>query len=336
MGVTIKEIAKKSGFGYGTVVRALSDNPVLIKPETRAKILAVANKYGYVKDIHAQALVSGKTRDLGLLIPAMFESPYYRDFYIKTIIGIMDALKDSEYKLRILFLQAETGAASIRQEALYLKLGGLIVYPYCRNFLIPEEELSNLDLPVVILGKEVSGDSVWSIVMDEFDAGRRGTEYLIGLGHKKIAVLRGFRDDIELRYEGYKKALADNGIDVSPDFIMKGTGKTDSGYELVKDLLGKGHRPTAIFALGDEMAYGAIQAMKEFDLKCPDDISVLGFDDIDFNEFLDPPLTSMARPVSLMGSMAVDILLKNTKYKDKKVLTVVPEPAIRSSCRKII
>lgn len=332
MSITLKSIAEKTGFGYGTVARALSAHPTLVKEETRKKILEVAEKYGYIKNVSAQTLVTGKTKDLGLVIPAIFGSPYYNDFYIKVISGIMNALTSHEYNLRILFLRDKTEIKTVQQEIKALNLRGLILSPYCQDFFIKKEDIKKLKIPVVVLGKHIKGNNITSIVLDDLKGGYEGTKYLIESGHRRIAVIRGFRQDIERRYAGYIKALEESGIKTSKKLILKGDGMAETGYSETISLIESKTKVTAIFCLDDEMAYGAIQAIKDSGLKCPEDISVLGFDGINTSAFTEPKLTTMERPVSLMGERAINILLGREKNKDLKVKAELIE---RESCKRM-
>ncbi|MBN1793916.1 MAG: LacI family DNA-binding transcriptional regulator [Candidatus Omnitrophica bacterium] len=339
MGITIKQIAKKSGFGVGTVSRALSDDDVSVKAETRQKILAIAQKYGYVKNASAQALASKKSRDIGLVIPAYFKSPFYSDFYIKTIAGGIEQLSGFEkvkgYKLRILFLRDKNSFSELLQESQALKLGGLILTPYCRDFFIQESDIKKLEIPVVVLSQEIDGPNIRSVVLDDFKGGYDGTKFLIALGHRRIGVIRGFYEDIEERFGGYKQALNDYGISLREEYIMKGNALQDSGYDRTIKLLRLKDKPTAIFALDDEMAYGALEAIRTLGLRCPDDISVMGFDGIEISRFTTPALTTVVRPVEKMGKVAVRLLVDSDMWKKEKVIKVEGEVVARKSCMAI-
>lgn len=316
MGITLKEIAKKSGFGYGTVSRALSDDPYLVKKDTREKICKIAREYGYVKNVFAKALVSGITNDVGLVIPAIFASIFYRDFYTKVMSGVLDALNESEHKLRVIFLKEKVKIENILEEIKEMRLKGIILSPYCDQFIIPEEDILRMDINVVVLGFKVEGQRLTSIMLNDFKGGYDGTIYLQNLGHKKIAVIRGFRDDIEKRYKGFRKAMSDARLKVYSDFIMKGDALEGSGYELTLELLEKKTKPTAIFCLDDEMAFGAIRAIKKKGLRCPEDISILGFDGIAVGGYMDPPLTTMDRPVYKMARKAVEVIVGSESFSE--------------------
>lgn len=335
VNITIKEIAKKSGYGIGTVSRALSDNPSLVKNETRLKILKIAQEYGYVKNSNAQALVSGKTTDIGFVIPAVFGSPFYNDFSIKLISSILNAVSIYGYKLRVLFLKEKAGFNEIMKEVRSLNLKGLIICPYSQTFYIDEADIKKMGIPIVVLSKRVKGDNISSVILDDYRGGYDGTNFLLGLGHKKIAIIRGFRNDIEERYKGYLAAHKDAGIAVNKDLVLQGTGMELSGYEKTLELLNKGITPSAIFCLDDEMAIGAMRAIKEKKLKCPNDISILGFDGMEICNFTDPPLSTVNRPAVLMGQKAVDILLGSSPPKSSLCVKVKAQIVPRASCMAV-
>ena len=333
MTITLKEISQLSGYGYGTVARALSSHPYSIKKETLERIQKIAKQYGYKKNLAAQALVSGQTNDIGLVIPAMFASPYYRDFYMKVISGIMDVLEDVDSSLRIVFLKHQSSSEKIIEEIIGLRLQGVILSPYCRDFILTEEEIKKMDMPVVVLGKAISGNKITSIILDDFQGGYDGTKYLIDLGHRDIAIIRGFRDDIEKRYDGYLSAMSANGFTVPERFIMQGDAMSESAYKLVMELLHRPEdRPTAIFALDDEMAYGALKAAKDSGVSVPGELSILGFDGIEVGEFVIPPISTMKRPVIEMAKTAVkriqcysEMLREEKRNKGKNMIEENPE-----------
>ena len=335
MGITIKEIARITGYGVGTVSRALSSDPKLIKDDTRKKIIAVAQKLGYVKDLTARSLVTGISSDIGLVIPAMFGSPYYNDFYLKVISGIMNAIDSTDYRLRVIFFRDKANFSMIAQECRSLKLGGLMLAPYIQEFMVEDKDLKKLDLNIVTLGKEVKGNNIRSVILDDFQGGYDGTAYLLDQGHEKIAVIRGQQQDIEDRYSGYCKALLDRGKEVNEHMMLVGDALEGSGYSLTMEFLRRKNKPTAIFCLDDEMAFGSIKAIKDKGLNCPGDISVLGYDGLDISCYIDPPLTTVARPVSQMAKAGVELILDKAKWNTCNSIKIKPVLKERSSVKTL-
>jgi len=333
MKITLMKIAEKTGLGYGTVSRALSDNPRLVKEKTRKKILRVANKYGYIKNVNAQALVKGCTADIGLVIPAIFGSSFYNDFYIKLISSVIETANHCGYKIRLLFLLRESGIKGVLNEAKSFRLAGLIYSSiYYGDFYVAQKDIQDINMPVVVINEHIKGRNVHSVILDDFKGGYDGTEYLIKLGHRKIGVIRGCRADIEQRFEGYKKAMADYGLAAKEKYVLKGDGTETTGYSETMRLLEGGNLPSAIYCLDDEMAAGALRAMREKGLNCPSDISILGFDGMDIGNFMNPRLTTMVRPVSEMGRIAVDKI--TGKDKSKKCTIIGVNILERESCCK--
>jgi len=333
MKITIYDVAKKSGYGVGTVSRALRKDSSFIKEKTRREILRVANKLGYVINSSARSLASGKSHDIGLLIPAVFDSIYYNEFYMKIISGIVHKLQNTEYKLRVLFLPSKIGFEQLISEVHSLKLGGFILSPFCHNFLISKKDILKFKMPVIVIGKHIRSANIRSVILDDYKAGYDGTTYLIEKGHTDIGIIRGFREDIEDRYKGYLKALRDNDIEMSKEFIIKGDAESYSGYTGMKELMKSKKKPTAIFCLDDEMAFGALEALNELGIRCPEKVSVLGFDGLDAGEFTYPSLTTLRRPVEKMGSLAVDALFKIDK--SPRSIVVEAEMLERKSCKKM-
>jgi LacI family transcriptional regulator len=332
--VTLKEIAKISGFGYGTVARALAQVPYTVKQGTKEKIQKIAHELGYRKDLIAKTLVSGVSQDIGLIIPAFFDSPYYRDLYMKMISSVMGSLKGSESRLRIIFLRDRSEICDVLNEIRDHRLKGVILSPYCYDFVLSEKEIRAISVSVVVIGKRITGENITSIFLDDRAGGYDGTNYLLGLGHRKIAVIRGFREDIEKRYAGYLDAMREKGVKVDTGLVLKGDGLSPSAYKLVRSMLKKKKNPTAIYAFDDEMAYGAIKAVKDNGLSIPGDISVLGFDGLEIGIFMDPPLTTMERPVHEMARVGVEIINGENEHKGKEVVMKVSVRE-RGSCKEI-
>jgi len=336
MSITIREIAKISGFSRGTVSRALANPPLLIKEETRNKILAVARKKGYVKDINAQALGEGKSRDVGLIVPAMFISSFYRDFYSKLISSILYSSDKFGCGLRLILVNNSDNFLEVMSRIRSYKLRGLIMIPdWWEEFYKKRGSLKKLDIPLILLNNPIKGNNIMSVVLDDFQGGYDGTEYLIKLGHKKIAIFRGYPKDMEERFEGYKKAMNNYGLKINDKFLIRGVpDEKIAGYKNTKKVLGRKIKPTAIFCLGDDMAFSAMKAVKDMGLNCPKDVSILGYDGMEIGEYTSPRLTTMSRPVGEMGEKAVQLLLNNKNEKLATNQQVLAKIAERDSCSK--
>lgn len=335
MKITIKEIAKKSGFGVGTVSRAFNPSSEhSIKEETREKILAVARHYDYVRNASAKVLVTGRSQDLGLVIPAVFESLFYNDFFIKLIAGATQIAYINGYNVRLMLIRPEVAYSEFIREVKSHKLAGIVMSSYCGDFLIEKENILKLKAPVVLLGRHMNAQGIRSISLDDFGAGYDGASFLIGLGHRRIAVMRINKDDVDERYKGHMQAMQDSGLAVNQSYILMGDGKEITGYQEAMKILNRKNRPTAIFCLNDEMAIGAMRAARDKGIRCPEEFSVLGCDGMDIGEFTSPSLTTMSRPVYEMGEMAVKILLKKHDVPETPRVRVRAELIRRESCKE--
>jgi LacI family transcriptional regulator len=332
MKTTIKDISAKTGFGVGTISRALNSCPYSVKEETRKEILRVAKKYNYIKDITAQVLVTGKSFDIGLMIPAVFDSVFYNDFFIKLIATLTSCSAQKGYSVRPIIMKKGMELNQFITEARSLKLCGIIISSYCGNYFIDERAIKTFDSPVVILNAYMRDKNIYTINLDNFKGGHDGTSFLISKGYKNICVITAEKNDFCQRLKGYKKAMAGNGLKIKEEFILHGDGSELSGYTVSMKVLNKTRRPDAIFALNDQMAIGAIRAIKESGLKCPSDVSVMGFDGLDIGGYIDPGLTTMLCPVDTIGREAVNILLDSsarTTVRHCKIKATILE---RQSC----
>ena len=222
------------------------------------------------------------------------------------------------------------------QDTKSLNLKGLILTSICYgNFEIAKKDIINLNIPVVVLNEEVKAKNIFSIILDDFKGGYDGAKYLMDMGHKKIAIVRGIFKDIEDRFKGCKQAMKDNSISLDENYILQAEAATEpAAYNEIIKLIEKGNIPTAIFALDDEMAIGAIRALKEKGIRCPEDVSVLGYDGMEISNFAVPRLTTMVRPVFEMGKKAVEILLGDETRRKVQCIKMEAKLIERESCEK--
>lgn len=336
MKVDIKKISKLSGYGVGTVSRALSSPSYNVSEKARKAILRVAERYNYSKDLSAQTLAKGKSADFGLVIPAIFESLFYNDFFMKLIAGATKTAYENGFNLRILLMKPDDDHSVFIRDIRSLKLSGLLLSSYCGNFYLDREKINELGTQTILIGDHIEHGNCSSIVLDDFKGGYDGVSYLAALGHKDIGVIRGIKKDIEERFAGFRKAMEWNELRVNNEYVLSGDATEASGYkETLKLLTQKRKHPTAIFALDDEMAAGAIRAIKDAGLDCPRNVSVLGYDGMDIGSFTDPALTTMSRPAIEMGRRAVLALLGKSELKKGECLKIEAELIKRFSCRTV-
>ncbi|MCU1546501.1 MAG: LacI family transcriptional regulator [Homoserinimonas sp.] len=329
----IHEVAQLAGVSTATVSRALSGNGH-VSPATRTAVLMAAEELGYVVSSNASSLATGKTKNVGVVIPFL-----NRWFFSAVLEGAETALLSHGYDLTLYNLG---GGAEQRQSVfehflLRKRLDAVIAISL---ELTPTEltGLLNINKPIVGVGGPLRG--VRTLSIDDVEVAQLATEHLLSLGHRMIAHIGGTKDyelDFHLptnRRVGYEGALEAVGISVDPRLFQAADFTIQGGYTAAKQLLGNPrNRPTAVFAASDEMAIGTILAARDMGLSVPGDISVIGIDDHELSEFFG--LSTVAQFPALQGRLAVEILMDQlhpTSRSQGSLNTALPyELIVRSS-----
>ena len=324
--ITIKDIAKICGVGVATVSRALNDHPD-INPATRKKILEVVDEYGFVPNNSARNLKITESNTIAVLVKGMTNPFFMR------MIGVMEEMIQAKhYSLELRHVDEMTDEVEVAFELVKEKklrgiifLGGLITHS--------TEKLEKIGIPFVLstipVSEESEGDYS-SVSVDDVEESRRIVNYLIENGHKRIAFLGASKDDIsigKLRLLGYEKALAENSIKPDPKLIWHSDDDSDTysmenGYEVMRSKIKKKNDFTAVFAISDTMAIGAMKALREAGIRVPDDVSVVGYDGIDIGTFVVPELTTIRQPFEEMAEKTCEILFDVIRHgaKHRKVI----------------
>ncbi len=337
--ITIKDIAKICGVGVATVSRALNDHPD-INPDTKQKILAVVEQYGFVPNNSARNLKITDSRTIAVLVKGMTNP-----FFMK-MIGIMEKeIQAKRYSLELRHVDESTDEVEVALELVKEKklrgiifLGGLITHS--------TEKLEKIGVPFVLSTIPVSEESAGnysSVSVDDVAESCKIVDFLIKNGHKKIAFMGASADDTsigKLRLDGYLKALSENGIKPDDKLIWHSDENTDTysmqnGYEVMRSKLKKKNDFTAIFAISDTMAIGALKALREAGVRVPDDISVVGYDGIDIGTFCAPTLTTICQPFEEMARKTCELLFDVIRHgaKHRKVIMEASIVERESTCR---
>jgi DNA-binding LacI/PurR family transcriptional regulator len=324
--VTIKDVAREAGVSISTVSNALNGVDVL-HPDTREHILEVANRMNYIPNLNGKNLKSAATKVLGLFITSM-QGPYY---------GVLtDAIyKECEkhgYELQVFITKDDKNAIS---NILGKRVDGAII----SNEWITDKHIATLEkakIPIVFLDREKASPTISSVIFDSYKGGQSVARYLINLGHKKIGYIQGYNhlyDDIE-RFRGFKDTLNEFGLEFSEDNRLVGYFEEEASFSAVKAFIKSGKPlPDAFFAANDLSAIGCIKALKSEGYMVPNDISVIGFDDIDISEFFNPPITTVNNPIVRQGLLAVDRLLDIIQDKGQgKLEKLEGSLVVRESC----
>lgn len=317
--ITLKMVAERAEVSVNTASRAINNKPD-INDETKKRVLKVAQELGYVRNATAVALRTKKTRTLGVVI-ADNRNP----FYAEVLNGIEEAAREKNYHIILANTQRDYQK---EEEAINLLLAkrvdGLLITPVQdRN-----DDIKNLieaNIPFVIVGRDFKNIEVDAVYNDEVKGGFLATKYLIKKGHKRIALINGFlhKSPARGRLEGYKKALKEYGIPFDDSLVSVGDIDVKDGYERTKQLLEKGLNFTAIFAYNDMMAFGAMRAIKEKGLRIPEDIGLVGYDDIPFSSLISPSLTTIRLKKQELGVESLKLLLSRINVSRKKTKKIM-------------
>lgn len=328
MPVTIRDIAERMGVAPSTVSRALNNKGRMSKA-TRMKILKAARELDYHPNMNAKGLATNRTGNMGIVInkrhKALPESFY--DFYGTIIVGVEEAIEKQGYHL---IFSTTDGGPSVPRCVEERRVDGVILMgcDICKDLI-----LSLNGTPLVLVDNHLEG--VDSIAIDNTGGAYKAVEHLIKLGHRKIGFIAERFSDLSFweRFEGYKLALKEHGLEYDADLVAEGVTRPDHGYIAMKTLLERG-APPAIFAANDSTAAGAIRAIKEEGLNVPNDIAVVGFDDGVIAPHTDPPLTTVRVFRERMAAIAANRLLELIEGSDQPPVQIrLPtELVIRESC----
>ena len=326
----IKEIAALAGVSTATVSRALRGMRH-VNEETREKIVEAAAKLNYPLE---SALASTRTHSVGIVAP--FISNWY---YSNVIHGAEHALREAGFDLLLYnFGNMKSRERLFQHKLLKGRVDGIIVIS-----IPPSEEefdsMLNLGIPVALVGMHHEGCA--SVAIDDVAGARTAAQHLVNQGHKQIALMSGRTDDPfnfsvpNDRRMGFMQVLAENRLDWIPSREVHGDFTMHAGARAMDELLARPNRPTAIFCESDEMAIGAMQAVRRHGIKVPDDMSIVGFDGHEMAEFSD--LTTIEQPVQLMGELAARAIMDKLHRSTTEMLSItLPTTLIvRNSTRRI-
>jgi len=314
---TLKEVAKKAGVSITTASKILNDKPfqIHISEETKKKVLEVAKELNYYPNIFARSLRTKKTGIVGVIVSDITD-PYFGGI----INGAEKILNENDY-----YFLLSSAQNSPQREELYLtklrksRVDGLLILGGTQRFTNNEvEQLVRSGIPIVVVGRSAPHPDICSVTVDNFTGGFLATEHLIKLGHQDIVHITTTepRVDGEERLNGYKSAMEKHGLK-NKCWIEKGDITAESGYKAMTNTLKKGKRPTAVFAFNDISALGVMRAIRNQGLRIPENIAVVGFDDIPIAAHFDPPLTTMRQPQEEMGRRGAELLIRAVREREK-------------------
>lgn len=300
----IRAVAKAAGVSISTVSRVIN-NSKPVSDTLRERVLRAVEKSNYVPNHTARSMVFRRTKTIGIVIPEVSAA-----FHSIALASIMNELGRTNRQALVCTV-SDDWADEIR----YLDLlsrgiaDGVILMQETQNARI-RTALSTITIPVVLASIEIDKLHFPSVGIDDMQAAFEATSHLISLGHRRIGLIAGSELTVgDYRTRGYRAALEKSGLSFDEGRIVHGVYSARSGYDAAKLIMERHADTTAIFAVSDEMAIGAMRYLKDMGKRIPEDISVIGFDDIDMAAFSDPPLSTVRQPIQEIGKQAAALLL---------------------------
>jgi LacI family transcriptional regulator len=303
---TINDVAALAGTSKRTVSRVLNRSSK-VNEATRARVQEVIEKLNYAPNRQARGLAAKRSYLLGLIYdaPTLFINDIQK--------GILSVCGDAGYELVVhaCHVESDQMVDNVMRFVTQAKLDGVIILPPISDFNELAVNLDKAGSNYVRVTSELEGDAWKLVVTDYLPAIAEMTRHLVDFGHRDMAFISGPRTNAssQKRQEMFVQSLAGHGLELSPDMIIEGAFTYDSGVKAAEKLLSREHRPTAIFAANDEMAFGVMNVAYHMGLRIPDDLSLVGFDGTSFSTFVVPPLTTIVRQTDVMSRLGTQKLL---------------------------
>jgi DNA-binding LacI/PurR family transcriptional regulator len=330
---TIADIARVAGVDKSTVSRALNDSP-LLSAETKERIQLIARKHKFHMNMAARRLSTRESRTIAFVSRGHYESFSFGDlFTLEIISSVIRTLAEKRYDL----LMVQVGASDSRDwPTEYLKTGradGFIVDTSSSQKNTHIEQLLAAKAPFIVWGAPLTGQRYCSVTGDNFSGGRLAAEHLIRTGRRKIAFLGGpqVEQEVQGRYDGFVSGLQQAGQRVDPKRVIYGDYSTASGGEMMRALLAKTPDLDAVFVCSDLMAMAAINTIRDSGRQVPEDVAVIGYDNLPIAEMSNPPLTTISQDLPTAGKLLAENLLQYMKTDEVTNVVFPVELVVRKS-----
>ncbi len=325
--VSIKDIAKAAGVSHSTVSRALRNSP-LVNAQTAAYIRQLAEEMGYIPNVVAQSLVTQRTYTVGLVVTSIADP-----FVDQIVEGIEDLATREGYSVFLSSSHADPGREIAVVETFHRRRVDGVIVLASRVGSMYTERLQELGVPIVLINNQAEGAYLYSVAVDDLGGARKAVRHLVELGHKYIAYVGcHFRPPSNRRrLEGYRQELAQAGLPYASELVIhaKTFSDVENGRLALRRLLDAG--ATAVFCYNDRMAIGLMVEARERGVRVPQDLSVVGFDNIEASWYVSPPLTTVHQPRFEMGQQAMQMLLDLLAGEEVDDVVVPCELIVRES-----
>jgi LacI family transcriptional regulator/LacI family purine nucleotide synthesis repressor/LacI family repressor for deo operon, udp, cdd, tsx, nupC, and nupG len=337
--ITVYDIAKEAGVSPATVSRVLTGSAA-VNEEKKKKILQIIEKYNFQPNALARGLFKKETKTIGIILPDV-RNPFFSTIYSMAdnaalkqgyTMMLCNSMSNSELESKYLISLIE------KQVDALIFMGGRI-----NSLNISEDEKKELQLiserkPLILINGVVEGLDCYKVNTEEDKGIEMLVDYLVSLGHKKIGVIGGENNitSTNIKHSAFERAMQKNGIEINRHWIITDGYSIEAGRKLLKKITRNKDKPTAVIAINDFVAVGAIRGAKELGLKIPDDISITGFDDTYLSEIVSPQLTTVSHNYEMVGGRVVELIINAILKKDvEKELWIPTKLVVRESCKKL-
>jgi LacI family transcriptional regulator len=332
MPLTLEDIAHISGVSRSTVSRVINGDPN-VKDHTRSRVMEVIQSINFQPNLAARSLAAGHANVIGMVIPTGVSSIFSDPYFPLLIQGVSSTCNALGHSVMLWLAEPEFERTTINQILYSGLIGGVIVSSMrMEDPLI--DRLYESKQPFITIGRHPTNDKIDYVDVDNCAGAYQAVMYILRTGHRRVAAITGPLNTVggRDRYQGYQDALHERGLPLIPELVAEGEYSDASGFLAMKRLLP--HHPDAVFVASDAMAFAAMRLIQEAGLRVPEDIAVVGFDDIPNAATSQPPLTTVRQPIQRTGSLAAEMLIDMIVHPDPQPRRIVlpTELVIRASC----
>ncbi|WP_040716870.1 LacI family DNA-binding transcriptional regulator [Paenibacillus daejeonensis] len=309
--ITIKDVAKQAGVSVATVSRVLNGRD-RVSDDTRKKILKIIEDMNFVPNTMAASMVNKKTRMLSVVVPEI-QNP----FYTAVISGTVEVAKKAGFVTLVVSTNNEEAEEEEFFESFLGKnVDGIVLIGTHRR----PEFYRSIRKPTILVDRYINNCGHDGVMIDNFRGAYEATRHFLDYGHERIAIIDGdhYFNDGKDRYWGYHQAMHESGLSPEARYHKQGTWTEEDGYRFTRELLQSEEPPTAIFAANNVICTGAIKAIRDLNLRMGEDISLVGFDDNELAQFVQPRVTVVSRPTKEMGVQAAEMLIQKITEEPKE------------------
>ncbi|GAB2046510.1 LacI family DNA-binding transcriptional regulator [Agathobaculum sp. TL06] len=330
--MTITEIAKEAGVSKSTVSRVLNNKSDVL-PGTKERVLRVIREHQFQPNAYARSMSQRRSRTIGVVVPHDIDYVFQNQYYMEIQRGILKAMtKRGYYALMLCCRDMKEAFDAVLQK----RVDGLLLISPLYEHTPYINELLEHHVPLVLIGKSPASQQVYQVCIDNYMGALSAMQHLFGLGHRRIAFINGphFLPSSEERRRAYLDGMARQGNAVLPGMVREGYNSIDSGYQIANQILNEFPDVSALFVASDYMAIGVLDAIHDRGMRIPQDISVVGFDNIQMSEQVTPSLTTVSQQIEEKGRISVNLLMdliEGEPTPEERVIDVEAKLIVRDS-----